>query len=185
MLQVLQERRAKGSFTDLVTSITYEFQFNPTEFTETIEVNYARQTVPGLSHEVLQYVNTKNDKFELELFFVADNREQLIRNLGARRLLSSYAYPREVDPTLIGGGPPRVLFLWPQFISLVCVFTNISFTYQRFSPEGLPLQFIANVTLEEMREVRLLQDDILTSGTRRADPQSLLVNEEDIEFVED
>lgn len=164
----LLERKARMCITNLSTGLTFEAQFNPTEFSENIEVNYSRHTVPGLSHQVMQYVNTNNETFEMELFFVADTREQAIRNLANRRLLSSYCYPKRQQDALIGGGPPRLLFVYPTFISLTCVMVSVSFTYQRFSPSGIPIQFTAGITLEEMRNVRLLSEDVTNQGTLRA-----------------
>ena len=38
---------------NLATGIERTAQFNPTEFSRTLEVEYARQTVPGLSHKVM------------------------------------------------------------------------------------------------------------------------------------
>ena len=142
-------------------------QFNPTEFTEAISVNYSRTTVPGLSHEQLQYVATTNDKFSLDLFYDADTQERADRNMVDRKFLISLCYPRRPVGDLLIGGPPRLLFLWPGFISLTCVLTQLSFQYQRFAPSGIPIEFTASVTLEEIRDLRLIQDDVLENGTVR------------------
>lgn len=138
-------------------------QFNPTQFTEALAVNYNRQEVAGLSHQVLQYKNTTNDKLTFELFFDADDSEQLKRNLFSRKFLQSVCYPRRVAQLVTGGGPPRLMFCWPGFIGLTCVLTALNFTYERFAPSGHPLEFRAAVTLEEIRDFRLLSDDILSS----------------------
>lgn len=182
-LEILNETRALMCITNLSTGRTFEVQFNPENFTEQIDVNYSRHVVPGLSHEVLQYIGTKNDKFEMDLFFKADTRDRVVRNLAARRQLQSYCYPKRTTDALIGSGPPRILFVWPQFISLTCVLTGVGFTYSRFSPSGLPLEFTASVKIEEIRQVRLLSEDIEQNGSLRAGLQETAL--EDIEFLDD
>lgn len=42
-----------------------------TGFEEALEVNWARQTIPGLSHQRCSFVNTDDTKFTLELNFEA------------------------------------------------------------------------------------------------------------------
>ncbi len=168
-----------------------EAQFNPTDFTESLVVNYSRQKVPGLSHEVLQYVNTSNLSFNLELFFDArkavrssvegtvtggaapgapktgPSEDEVNRILEARRFLHSVAYPRRVPQLVVGGGPPRLLFLWPGIIALTTVLTSLSIALEQFAPSGHPIQFRATVTLEEIRDFRLLTDDVFELGTIR------------------
>lgn len=138
-------------------------QFNPTEFTESVSVEYSRQKVVGLSHQPLQYVNTGNDALGFDLFFNAEDIEQLKRNMFSRKFLLSVAYPRRTAQLVTGGGPPRLMFIWPGFISLTCVLIGVSFTYQRFAATGHPLEFTASVTLEEIRDIRLLSDEVLGS----------------------
>ena len=66
-LEVASQRPARMSIANTATGDVVEAQFNPAEFEEALEVNWARQTVPGLSHQPLQFVNTGNVKFTLEL----------------------------------------------------------------------------------------------------------------------
>jgi hypothetical protein len=53
-------------------------------------------------------------------------------------------------------------------IALTCVLTGLSFKYGRFALDGTPIQFSARVTIEEIRDVRLLSEDVLADGTRRS-----------------
>jgi len=151
------------------TGESVEAQFNPTEFEEALEVNWARLTVPGLSHQPLQYVNTGNAKFTLELNFEAQDPttdlEQIHRT---RRFLLSLCYPRRGAADVASGGPSRALFIWPSVVSLTCVITALSFKYGRFNLEGTPVQFTAKVGLEEIRDVRLVSEDVLASGSQRS-----------------
>ena len=168
-LDVASERPARMSIANVATGESVEAQFNPSEFEEALEVNWTRQTVPGLSHQPLQFVNTGNVKFTLELNFeVQDPSTDLDTIHQGRRFLQSLCYPRRGAEDVVGGGPPRALFVWPNVISLSCVVTALSFKYGRFNLEGTPVQFTAKVTLEEIRDVRLLSEDVLADGSQRS-----------------
>ena len=168
-LQIAARRPARMIIVNVTSGAFIEAQFNPTEFTEALQVNYARQTIPGLSHQRLQYVNTNNVRIPLALELEAlDPASSLDDVLSAKRFLQHLCYPRRGAQDVVGGGPPRVLFIWPQTISLNCVVTDLSFTYQRFNGEGAPVQITANVTLEEIRDVRLPSEDVLVDGSQRS-----------------
>jgi hypothetical protein len=168
-LEVAAQTPARMSIANVSSGESIEAQFNPTELEEALEVNWARQTVPGLSHQPLQFVNTGNLKFTLELQFEAQNpATDVDRNLQARRFLQSLCYPRRGAANVVGGGPPRVLFVWPTFVSLTCVIASLSFKYSRFNLAGTPIYFTAKVALEEIRDVRLLSEEVLANGTQRS-----------------
>ena len=168
-LDVAAQTPARMSIVNLSTTDSVEAQFNPADFEEALEVNWARQTVPGLSHQPLQFVNTGNVKFTLELNFEAqDPAADLDQLLGARRFLQSLCYPRRGAADVAGGGPPRALFVWPTIVSLTCVITSLTFKYSRFNLAGTPVQFTAKVGLEEIRDVRLLSEDVLANGSQRS-----------------
>jgi len=168
-LEVAGQRPARMSIANVSSGESIEAQFNPTELDEALEVNWARQTVPGLSHQPLQFVNTGNLKFTFELQFEAQRATADVdRNLQARRFLQSLCYPRRGAANVIGGGPPRVLFVWPTFVSLTCVIASLSFKYSRFNLAGTPIQFSAKLALEEIRDVRLLSEEVLANGTQRS-----------------
>jgi hypothetical protein len=168
-LEIAAQTPARMSIANVSSGDSIEAQFNPTELEEALEVNWARQTVPGLSHQPLQFVNTGNTKFTLELQFEAQNATTDVeRNLRARRFLQSLCYPRRGATNVAGGGPPRVLFVWPTFVSLTCVIASLSFKYSRFNLAGTPIHFTAKVALEEIRDVRLLSEEVLANGTQRS-----------------
>lgn len=94
-LEVASQRPTRMSIANTATGDVVEAQFNPAEFEEALEVNWARQTVPGLSHQPLQFVNTGNVKFTLELNFDAlDPTTDVDQIRFARRFLQSLCYPR-------------------------------------------------------------------------------------------
>src|SRR5262249_19434655 len=143
-LDVAAQTPARMSIANVSTGDSVEAQFNPADFEEALEVNWARQTVPGLSHQPLQFVNTGNVKFTLEL--TVDAREpaaDLDQLLRGRRFLQSLCYPRRGAADVAGGGPPRALFVWPTIVSLTCVITSLTFKYSRFNLAGTPVQFTA------------------------------------------
>ena len=168
MFEAVNARREKMLITKLGDPRTvFETQFNPTEFSEALQVNYKRHKIPGLSHEPMQYINTTNDKISLDLFFDADTQEQADRNLIARKFLLAVCYPRRPVGDLEIGGPPRLLFVWPSIISMTVVITSLQLTYTKFSSTGVPMDFIAGITIEEIRDMRLTYDDVINNGTVR------------------
>jgi len=154
-------------FVNLVSTDELEVQFNPTQLMEQIEANWARQTIPGQSHEPLQFVNTANFKLDLELFFRAISKSELETIHRARRQIFSWAYPRDVAGDVAGGGAPRILVYWPGMLSLTCVMTNAAFTHQRFNKKGRSVQFICRLQLEEIRDTRLHFDEVAEDNVLR------------------
>lgn len=157
-------------------SQTIRAQYNPTEFTEALAVNYARLAPRGLSHEVLQYSNTGNLGFSFELFFnandadtggVANTAAQVSKNLETRKLLHSWCYPRRTARGLSGVGPPRILFVWPSVVTLTTVITSLEINHTRFAKNMKPIEFRAVVALEEIRDFKILSDEVLSLGTMR------------------
>ncbi len=88
--------------------------------------------------------------------------------LDDRKFLYSLTHPWRAD-SIQRGGAPRVLFIWPTFISLTCVITSLSFQYTLFNKQGAPIAYKASVGLEEIRDVFVSMEDILTFGTQRAE----------------
>jgi hypothetical protein len=168
-LEVAGQKPKRMSIANVATGDSIDAQFNPSELEEMLDVNWARQTVPGLSHQPLQFVNTGNTKMSFELRFEAqDPTTTLDRLLRDRRFLQSLCYPRRGASTVIGGGPPRALFIWPKIVSLTCVVTGLAFRYTRFNLDGTPIEFACRVSLEEIRDVRLFSEDVLNDGTQRS-----------------
>jgi len=168
-LDVAGQTPARMSVANVSTGESVEAQFNPSEFEEALEVNWARQTVPGLSHQPLQFVNTGNAKFSFELNFEAqDPTTDLEQIHHARRFLLSLCYPRRGAADVASGGPPRALLVWPNVVSLTCVITALSFKYSRFNLLGTPVQFTAKLALEEIRDIRLVSEDVLSNGSQRS-----------------
>jgi hypothetical protein len=166
---------ARASFTKLDVGgpkdqAHVEVQFNPTEFQRSMEVEYARQTVPGLPHKVLQYISTTNSVFEMELYFQAHDQDQMLTNIASRNFLESLCYPRGAGK-MIDAAPPRVLFMWPRFVTMTCVVTAMTDSYTMFTQLGRPKEFRITISLEEIRQVRMLSEDVWLTGLKRGPGQ--------------
>lgn len=182
MVAAASRKPQRVSITNLVTGEGWLAMFNPTQFEEQLGVSYNRQSVPGLSHQPLQYGSTENYKFELALFFkggstaavnpfaqsnVPDKRPRGLSDiLEMRKFLQSLCYPVQAT-TVGGGGPPRVLVVWPNVLTMVCVVTALKFTNSRFNIEGTPVEYIATVAFEEIRDERIAMDEVRDIGAER------------------
>jgi hypothetical protein len=173
-LSYLQRPVKRMSITDLRTDKELEMQFNPAEMNESLSVNWARLHSPGLSHERLQYGNTDNMKWSFQLiydelaFTGTKQGGTALASADARNFLMSLCYPRRGSPSVNDGAAPRVLFVWPNFISVDGVITALKFKHSRFNLNGQPTYFTVDVALEEMRDTRLFADDVAAIGTQRA-----------------
>lgn len=146
---------------------TLEMQFNPQGLEEKIGANYARQTVPGLSHQVMQFVNTKNITYRTELFFESANSgpSGQARILDARRYLMSVCHPRQAGGAIRTAGAPRLMLVWPGFFSVTCVLIDVTFRYNRMNVANVPCAFIAQTNLENIRDVMVTSEEFRLRGT--------------------
>jgi hypothetical protein len=154
-------------FVNLVSTDELEVQFNPTQLQEQIEANWSHQTVPGQSHEPLQFVNTANFKLDIELFFRATKKAELEAMHRARRQILSWAYPRDIAGDVVGGGAPRILVYWPGMLSLTCVVTNVGITHNRFNRNARSVEYTCRLQLEEIRDTRLHFDEVAEDNVLR------------------
>ena len=147
---------------------TVEMPFFPSTLTERIVVSYSRQKVVGMSHTILQYANTENYTLPgLSFFFRATTPEELAANLSARNFLMSLCVAREGARAVRDGGPPRILFIWPQMISLTTKITNLQLQHTKFNVRGASTIYSAKFDLEEIRDARLTSEQVRTFGTIR------------------
>jgi hypothetical protein len=165
-----------------------EAQFNPEKLRENIGVDWARFNIPGLSYQPQQYTNTSNAQYRFELVFDAAGssavrdtsgsgagrppersaKAALERNLKARNQLLAWAVLSNRDQLGGLGDTQRLLFVWPNFISLTCNLVSIENNYERFNIQGLPVYFKCEILLEEVRDVAIYAEDILAQGTMRS-----------------
>jgi hypothetical protein len=159
------------------TAVSVEAQFNPTQLDEDLAVNWNKLAVLGLSHMPLQYQQTDNHAMSFELAFRAWDKNPTSRLADIhykRRFLLSLCYPSRNSPaTVVGGAPPRVLFVWPSslaggFVSLTSVIKKLHLSHTFFNRKGDSVHFSCKVDLEEIRDFRLYSEDVLTMGTARS-----------------
>lgn len=161
-------RPPKISLVNLATGAGLDVQFNPATLEETLGVNYARQVVPGLGYQVLQFINTNNFSWVVDLYYTAEPGPAALEQLqNARKWLHSACYPRAAG-SVATGGAPRLLFVWPGILSLTCVVTALKGKFERFNVAAQPASYAVNLTFEEIRDARLLSDDVLRDGTQRS-----------------
>jgi hypothetical protein len=172
------ERPARVTITN-VDSPSLEFmeaQFNPDEVKERLSASYARLKVLGEPHEEMQYEGTANHELKFDLNFDAFALHGAgrfgVRGASgiedARRFIHSFFYPPSAAMGVASGGPPRLLFDWPEMWAMVTSMPSVDMTHRLFAASGASTLFTASITLEERRTFRLPREDVLAHGTRRA-----------------
>jgi len=146
------------------TGESIECLFNPTQLTEKLQVNWNRLAVPGLSHQVLQFQSTANRQlsaveFYLDRLFAAEQPSN-VKILAFRAFLRSLTVPPEGTEDVTGTAPPRVLFIWPEVVTVLCVVASVEFSYKQFAVDGSLLVYSAAVTLEEILDTRVTSEQL-------------------------
>jgi hypothetical protein len=132
-----------------------ECLFNPTQLSEKLQVNWNRLAVPGLSHQVLQFQSTANRQlsgveFYLDRFFAAEQPGDVFGALG----------PPEGTEDVAATAPPRVLFIWPEVVTVECVVASVEFTYKQLAVDNTVLVYSASVTFEEILDTRATSEEL-------------------------
>lgn len=154
---------------DLKTLELLAAQYNPTSLERTITVDYAKITIPGLSHRVLHYNFTDNSKVVIELLYDALNDGCTVPGLmHAAKFMESVCYTKKGARNVAAGQPSRVLFKWPGTLSLTCVVSSLKIKFERFNSQAEPTYLRLSITLEEIRDSRLFSEDVLQSGGDRS-----------------
>lgn len=154
---------------DLRTGEDLEVQFNPEELEVSFGPIWKRLEIPGLPHQPLQYVGGTNTGFTLNLYCVAHTTQWRQSIEDFERFLLSLCLPSEQADSVSSGAPPRVLVIWPRFLSLTCVVSDkISFKHTRWALDGGVTRYTATVPFEEIRDARLTSEDVRRVGFRRS-----------------
>lgn len=171
-------------------------QFSPAEFERGFKVNWAELKPVGVAHPRLHYTGTDVQTMKFSLYMDAlavfkapgEPPERGLNLDGTRPLgslgldlergiadladrmafLEAVCYaPKDGSPG--AGSPPRLMFAWPNFVSMTCVLAELAFKVTRWAPSGHALQVTADLTLKEVRNVRLSMDIVRKSGGKHAD----------------
>lgn len=163
----LETRPARVTIASVDTGQSVDAQYNPDEVSEKIGVNYKELDIMGMSHKPLQYLSTDNLVVTFELGFDVMTRDGDKAFL-TRNFLQSLCYSKRGAQDVIGGGPTKVLFSWPNLFSLTCVVIGLDFKHKRFFNSMQSTMFTCGVTLKELRIARLYAEDVLANGTLRS-----------------
>ena len=157
-------RASRCLLINVTSGESIECLFNPTQLTEKLQVNWNRLAVPGLSHQVLQFQNTGNRQlsgleFHLDRFFAAEQPGDVnIRDF--RAFLRALTVPPEGTEGVPATAPPRVLFLWPNVVTVECVVASVEFQYKQLAVDGTVLVYTASVSLEEILDTRVTSEEL-------------------------
>lgn len=185
-------RPARMSFTNLDNGRSLEAQFNPEKLKEKLSVDWSELEVQGMSHRPQQYAGTTNHTFTFTLQFncvdngggdMVTNDASLLNTptatsgstqnrqadiLLARNYLLSMAYGPRGRQDIVGSSPSRFLFVWPGLVALTAVLHELEIDHLQFDLQGRSMRFDADVTIKEIRDVRLFGDDVFFDGTFRS-----------------
>lgn len=155
-------RPPRCSLVNVVTGEAALCLFNPTQLVEKVQVNWNRLAVPGLSHQVLQYQSTGNRElsgveFYLDRFFAAEQPGD-VDIMAFRAFLRALTVPPEATEGVAATAPPRTLFIWPGVLTALAVLTGVEFQYRQFGVDGRALVYAANVSFEEILDVRVTSE---------------------------
>lgn len=166
-IQLSTARPPRCVLANLHTAETMECLFNPKQFTEKVQVNWSRLTVPGLSHQVLQFQSTGNRQVGgVELYldrFFAVRQPGSPDILAFRAFLRALTVPPEGTEGVPSTAPPRTLFIWPKVLTIETVITDLELEYRQFGVDGELLVYTATCSFEEILDLRV------TAEMRRAE----------------
>ncbi len=149
---------------NVTTGEPLECLFNPTQLTETLQVNWNRQVVPGLSHQVLQFQSTSNRQltgveFYLDRFFANDQPGEP-NILEFRAFLRALTVPPASTTGVLPTASPRVLLIWPNVVTIECIVASVDFQYRQLAVDSMLLAYAASVTFEEVLDRRVTSEDL-------------------------
>lgn len=130
---------------------------NPASLDWQVAAEYHAHAPVGFGHEVLQYRHSTSPRlgpleFRLNAFvtehgrLASDDIDRFAQFLRALTL-----------PTPAEGRPPRTLLVWPEMMTLQTVVREVQSSFTRFAASGRPLEYVAQVSLIEVVQVRVSQ----------------------------
>ena len=157
-------RPPRCSLVNVETGESIECLFNPTQLAEKVQVNWNRLTVPGLSHQVLQYQSTGNREFGgvefyLDRVFAAEQPGD-VDIMDFRAFLRALTVPPESTEGVVATAPPRTLLVWPGVLTVEAVLTSVEFQYRQFGNDGRVMVYAATVGFEEILDVRVTSETL-------------------------
>lgn len=162
-MELVAARPLRCVLANVATAESLACMFNPSSLSEKVQVNWNRVGVPGLSHQLLQFASTGNRQlpgveFYVDRFF-ARAQGDTSDILDFRGFLRALTVPPKSAAGVASMAPPRLLFIWPQVITIETVVTDLEFAYKQFAGDGAVLAYSATVTFEEILDVRVTSED--------------------------
>jgi nucleoid-associated protein YgaU len=139
----------KAVIANTVTQANIPVMFNPTDYTVSQDINYAKAQIPGLSQPLLQFVNGNTATLEMELFLDTNEAVQIngktIAAAGSdvRALTKQITNLMAIDPTT--HAPPVLVFTWAS-LSFTCVLARAQQKFVMFLSDGTPVRARLQVT---------------------------------------
>ncbi len=162
-MEIVACRPARCSLVNIETAESIDCLFNPMQLSEKVQVNWNRLTVPGLSHQPLQFQSTGNRQlpsveFYLNRFFAAEQPSD-VDILEFRGFLRALTVPPKATKGVAATAPPRTLFLWPNVLTIEAVLTGLEFQYKQFGQDGSVLVYTATASFEEVLDLRVTSEE--------------------------
>jgi hypothetical protein len=161
----LVARYPRGTSADFRTNVVV----NPESFSESVEPQYSRRPVLGLSHEVIQYIRTASREISMQFWVSWDVYIQKklahhdMHPTDFRNFMQSLCVP--VRARL---APPLVEVHWPGAnLGFTGVVDSLSIEYTRFSSKGDPIDYTIDVTFVEVARALMVTNPVFFFGMGR------------------
>jgi len=145
---------------------------NPTSFRETVDAEYAKRQVLGLSHSVAQYVRTNSRKIQMEIWMSA----HILARKGLAAIpvtgpeADSILDLRDFFESLLvpcgrGMAPPIVEVDWPgASLHFVGVLESLNTEYERFGFNGVPIEYKMDLSFLEVATDLMISSEVRNKG---------------------
>lgn len=145
-----------------------EVQFNPSEFTRTIQAIYHEHEVLGQSFAPQEYLRTSNQQIQISLDYLVDvSFDEVDQLVTAQNFIESFLYPPQAE-SFLSNSPSRMLLLWPNSFSLRCRLHTATFKHHLFAQNGGTAGLKIDMTLKEASVRRITKGRVQTQGPFRA-----------------
>lgn len=119
------------------------FTFNPTEYSVSTSLTYGKQSLPGLTTPVTQFVSGDAETLTMELLFDTYEDRADVR----KEYTDTIDLLLQVDGSL--HAPPLCQVVWGTALAFTAVLESAEKTFTMFTPEGVPVRARVNVTFSK------------------------------------
>jgi nucleoid-associated protein YgaU len=133
----------KAVITNTVNGNKIPVMFNPTEYTQAQDINFAQAAIPGLRQPLLQFVNGNMPTLDMELFLDTNEATQVngktiaAARTDVRNLTQQITNLMAIDSST--HAPPVLVFTWSS-LSFTCVLAKVSQKFVMFLGDGTPVR---------------------------------------------